>query len=131
MSYNITLLDAHFHINTVEISPQAEAHVSNIPLAVNHQGHFELTNYAMFSKSHQRKQELIEKLYDPLMTIDSFINAFEYAPLFVSSYDDAFGTLYTAVYNPQLRAMEYRWPHHLRVYQSFEYFEEKELWVSY
>jgi len=131
MAYNITVLDASFHINTVEVSPFSEPSVSHIPLAVNHQGDFELTNYAMFSHSHERKQELIEKLYDPLINIDSFINAFEYAPLFASDYKKGFGTLYTAVYNPQLRAMEYRWPHYLRAYQSFEYFEEKDIWVTY
>jgi predicted choloylglycine hydrolase len=131
MSYNITILDTSFHVNTIEVSPYASASVSHIPLAVNHQGDFELTNYAMFSRSHERKQELIEKLYDPLITIDAFINAFEYAPLFASNYQDGFGTLYTAVYNPQLRAMEYRWPHHVKTWQSFDYFQEQEIWVNY
>jgi len=131
MSYNITVLDANFHVNTVEVSPYSSASVSQIPLAVNHQGDFELTNYAMFSRSHERQQQLIEKLFDPLINIDSFINAFEYAPLFASDYQEGFGTLYTAVYNPQLKAMEYRWPHNLKAYQSFDYFEEKELWINY
>lgn len=131
MAYNVTVLDANFHINTIEVAPFSEANVSHIPIAVNHQGDFELTNYAMFSQSHERKQALIEKLYDPFINIDSFINAFEYAPLFASDYAKGFGTLYTAVYNPQLKAMEFRWPHSLRAYQSFDYFEEKEIWVTY
>ncbi len=131
MAYNITLLDAYSQVCTLELAPHSPAVISHIPLAVNHQGDFELTDYAIFSRSHERRQRLIEKLYDPMITIDAFINAFEYAPLFVSGYDEGFGTLYTAVYNPQLKAMEYRWPQHLRVYQSFEFFEEKELWVNY
>ena len=131
MAYNVTVLDAAFHVVTVELAPSTEPTVSHIPLAVNHQGDFELTTYAMFSPSHERKQTLIETLYDPLVNIASFINAFEYAPLFASDYDKGFGTLYTAIYNPQLKAMEFRWPHYLRAYQSFEYFEEKEVWVTY
>lgn len=70
------------------------------------------------------------KLYDPLSSVESFVNAFEYSPLFAANYAQGFGTLYTAIYNPQLRAMEYRWPNHLRMYQSFAYFEEYELWVD-
>ena len=58
-------------------------------------------------------------------------NAFEYSPLFATDYENGFGTLYTAIYNPQLKAMEFRWPHYLRAYQSFDYFEEKEIWVTY
>lgn len=131
MAYNVTILDEYSHVNTVEVSPFSPPNISHIPLAVNHQGDFELTNYAMFSRSYERKQEIINKLYDPLINIDSFISAFEYEPLFASNYSDGFGTLYTAVYNPQLKAMEFRWPYQTRVYQSFEYFEEKEAWVNY
>ena len=46
-------------------------------------------------------------------------------------FANAFGTLYTAIYNPLFRAMEYRWPYHVRMYQSFEVFIEQTLWVSY
>ncbi|MBF0198824.1 MAG: hypothetical protein HQL32_14000 [Planctomycetes bacterium] len=131
MAYNITLIDAYFDVATVELSPVDSPKVSHAPFAVNHQGDFDLGNYAMFSRSFERKQTIIDRLYDPLMSIESFIDGFEYAPLFATDYDNNFGTLYTAVYNPQLRAMEYRWPYHVRMYQSFEVFNEQELWVNY
>ncbi len=130
MAYNITLLDAHYQVTTVEVSPSGKPQVSHRPLAVNHQGDFALTNYAMFSKSYERKQAILDTLFDPYITLESFINAFGYAPLWSSDYESAFGTIYTAVYNPTLRAMEYRWPYHVRAYQSFEAFEEKDLWVT-
>lgn len=130
MAYNITLLDANGQVRTVELSPFANPNVTYKPLAVNHQGDFALTNYAMFSRSHERQQFIIGKLYDPLSSIESFVNAFEYSPLFSSNYAQSFGTLYTAIYNPHLRAMEYRWPNHLRMYQSFAFFEEYEVWVN-
>lgn len=130
MAYNITLLDVHGQVRTIELSPFASPNVTYKPLAVNHQGDFALTNYAMFSRSHERQQFIIDKLYDPLSSIESFVNAFEYSPLFSSNYAQSFGTLYTAIYNPHLRAMEYRWPNHLRMYQSFAFFEEYEVWVD-
>jgi predicted choloylglycine hydrolase len=131
MAYNVTFLDAHFNLNTIEISPISPPEISHKPLAVNHQGDFELTNYAMFSKSHERKQAILEHLYDPYVSLEAFINSFEYAPLWVSDHEDGFGTLYTAVYNPSLRAMEFRWPYHTRMYQSFAAFEERDMWVAY
>jgi predicted choloylglycine hydrolase len=130
MAYNVTLVDAYGQVRTVELSPFTEPAVSAKPLAVNHQGDFEMTNYAMFSHSYERQQNILNKLYDPLSSLESFVNAFEYSPLFSNNYAQGFGTLYTAIYNPQLRAMEYRWPQHLRMYQSFAYFEEYDLWVD-
>lgn len=130
MAYNITVLDAYGQVRTVELSPFTSPNVTYKPLAVNHQGDFALTNYAMFSRSYERQQFIINKLYDPLSSVESFVNAFEYSPLFTSNYAQGFGTLYTAIYNPQLRAMEYRWPNQVRMYQSFAFFEEYELWVD-
>jgi predicted choloylglycine hydrolase len=130
MAYNVTLVDAYGQVRTVELSPFTEPKVSAKPLAVNHQGDFEMTNYAMFSHSYERQQNILNKLYDPLSSLESFVNAFEYSPLFSNNYAQGFGTLYTAIYNPQLRAMEYRWPQHIRMYQSFAYFEEYDVWVD-
>ena len=130
MAYNITLLDAYGQVRTVELSPFCSPQISYKPFAVNHQGDFALTNYAMFSRSYERQQFIIGKLQDPMSSVESFANAFEYSPLFASNYTQGFGTLYTAIYNPQLRAMEYRWPNHQRMYQSFAFFEECDLWVN-
>lgn len=130
MAYNVTLLDAYGQVRTLELSPFSAPNVTFKPLAVNHQGDFELTNYAMFSQSYERQQFLLSKLHDPLATIESFVNAFEYSPLRATHYAQGFGTLYTAIYNPQLRAMEYRWPNRVRMHQSFACFEPSELWVD-
>ncbi len=124
MAYNVLLLDSYSQIRNVEISPFTEPVISYKPYAVNHQGEFALSNYAMFSRSYERQEFIINKLFDPLTSIESFIDSFEYSPLFSTNYTQGFGTLYTAVYNPQLRAMEYRWPQHIRMYQSFAAFEE-------
>ncbi|MFA6064108.1 MAG: C45 family peptidase [Gallionella sp.] len=130
MAYNITLLDAYGQVRTVELTPLSVPKITYKPLAVNHQGDFELTNYAMFSRSYERQQFIIARLNDPLSSVESFVNSFEFNPLFATNYAQGFGTLYTAIYNPQLRAMEYRWPNHVRMYQSFSFFEEYEVWVD-
>ncbi|HGX92424.1 MAG TPA: hypothetical protein ENK35_03825 [Candidatus Tenderia sp.] len=131
MAYNITLLDAGHNVSTVEINPNNLTRVSHIPVAVNHQGEYELSNYAAFSKSYERKKFLIDKLYDPMINIESFIDSFEYTPLFSDNYEEGFGTIYTAVYNPTLRACEFRWPYGVRRYKSFTHFEEETFWVTY
>ncbi|MBT4838319.1 MAG: hypothetical protein HON94_13345 [Methylococcales bacterium] len=131
MAYNVTLFDANYTVNTVEINPGQMTRVSHIPLAVNHQGDFELSNYAIFSKSYERKKFLIDKLYDPLINIENFIDSFEYAPLFTDNYQEGFGTIYTSIYNPTLKATEFRWPYGVRRYKSFVNFEEEAFWVNY
>lgn len=130
MAYNVTVLDAYGQVRTVELNLLSESRVGSKPLAVNHQGDFELSNYAMVSHSHEREQSIMGKLFDPLCNVESFVNAFEYSPLFSASYAQGFKTLYTAIYNPQLRAMEMRWPRLQRMYQSFAHFEECSLLVE-
>lgn len=130
MAYNITLIDASFIVKTVEITPGKQNQVSNIPLAVNHQGDFMLSNYSIFSKSMERKQFLIDKLYDPWQSVESFIENFAYAPLFTQNYGQGFGTLYTAVYNPALKACEFRWKG-FQKNQSFNHFNQEKLYVYY
>jgi predicted choloylglycine hydrolase len=130
MAYNVTVLDAHSQVRTVELTPGSAAKVCSKPMAVNHQGDFELTNYAMVSNSHERHHAIMGKLCDPQCNVEAFANAFEYSPLFCTGYTQGMGTLYTAIYNPQLRAMELRWPRRQRMYQSFAHFEECDLWVE-
>ena len=130
MAYNVTVLDANGQVRTLELTPFSNPKVTHKPFAVNHQGDFELTDYAMFSHSYERQQFIVGTLYDPLSSIESFVNAFAYSPLFSSNYAQGLGTLYTAIYNPQLRAMEYRWPNRLRMHQSFAVFEEYNVLVD-
>ena len=130
MAYNITLLDASGQVRTVELSPSRTPNVTQKPYAVNHQGNFQLSNYAMVSHSNEREQFIISKLGDPLSSIASFVSCFEYGPLFATNYTQNFGTLYTAIYNPELRSVEYRWPNRMRMHQSFACFEEHQFSVS-
>lgn len=131
MAYNITAVDAYTNVQTIQLTPYDEPRVSACPFAVNQQGGFDLNSFAIFSNSSEREQTIKELLFDPLVSIESFIGAFEYAPLFTSDYDNAFGTLYTSIYNPFLRAAEFRFPGDIRFYQSFAQFIEQEFFVTY
>lgn len=131
MAYNITLIDKWNHVVTLELSPGARPVVSRRPFAVNQQGDFDLNNYALFSNSEERMQAIKDVLFDPLVSIESFAAAFSYAPLFSVDYKNGFGTLYTAIYNPFLKASEYRLPGGVVFYQSFEHFVETETFASY
>jgi len=130
MAYNITIIDSESVVKTVEIFPGNSNNVSHIPLAVNHQGDFVLSNYAIFSKSMERKRTLIEKLYDPWVTAESFVDSFAYAPLFTDNYSGGFGTIYTAIYNPFFRAAEYRWKG-INKHVSFTNFYEESFYINY
>ncbi len=131
MAYNITFMDAQFHVSTIEISPSSPPEISHKPFAVNHQGGFSLNNYATFSKSYEREHTLITQLSDPNTTLESFITAFQYAPLWNTNEDPNFGTVYTAIYNPSAKAVEFRWPHQIQCTQSFARFEPKDMEVHY
>ena len=131
MAYNITIVDKLSHVVTVELTPSDNPKVINRPFAVNQQGDFDINHYALFSNSSERSQTIHELLFDPLVSIESFITAFGYAPLFSSDYDNNFGTLYTAVFNPLLKACEYHFPNTQVVYQSFDHFIEQDLYVTY
>jgi predicted choloylglycine hydrolase len=129
MAYNITLIDSINHVVTLELSPFEDPIVLARPFAVNQQGDFDLNNYAMFSNSQERQQTIKELLFDPLVSIESFVTAFSYSPLFSTDYDKNFGTLYTGIFNPFLRACEFRLPDGTIIYQSFENFIEQEFFI--
>jgi predicted choloylglycine hydrolase len=131
MVYNVTLLDAWNHVVTVELSPVEKTTVLARPFAVNHQGRFNLNSFAIFSNSEERERAVSELLFDPMVSIESFTAAFSYDPLFSTDYKNRFGTIYTAIYNPFLKATEYRWPGDIRIYQSFAHFTESEFYVSF
>jgi len=116
---------------TLELSPYDEPKSSPRPFAVNQQGGFNLNSYALFSNSEERQQVIKELLFDPLVSIESFISAFSYSPLFSRDYDKGFGTLYTSIYNPFLKACEFRFPGEITIYQSFAHFIEQDFMVAY
>ena len=64
------------------------------------------------------------------MTAERFTQGFLEPPLFSRQYKKAFGTLYTAQYDPVERAVTFRWPGQ-EWRQSLDAFQEGELRVRF
>lgn len=123
MSYNVTVLDAEGAFRTLYLTPDRPAVVRQIPVATNHQGRIEWHQHARATLSVERERFLFARLADSDGTVEDLLAAFARAPLYSPHYRRGFGTLYTAVYRPAARAIEFRWPHfHWR--QSFDEFDE-------
>jgi predicted choloylglycine hydrolase len=110
MSYNVTVLDARGKHVTVYVAPDREAIISKAVVATNHQERVEWERHAEFTGTLERERFLLSKIDGPKESAEQFIGSFLKSPLYSTAFDEGFGTLYTAVYHPQRRAMELRWP---------------------
>ncbi len=123
MAYNITCLDKSGAYLTAYVSPDRETMVRNLAIATNHQRQIEWHRHARATATLERERYLFFRLTDPKMTERKLANAFLRPPLYSSSYENGFGTLYTAIYRPTRGIVEYRWPEGAWR-QSFDRFEE-------
>ncbi len=98
--YNLTLVDAAGEAVTAFVGPDRAVGTS-APVATNHQERVDWPEYARATRSVERRAALCE-----LTGADALLAP----PLYVTDYDRGFGTLYTAIYRPDGRSLEYRWP---------------------
>ncbi len=130
MAYNITALDAKGDFVTGYLSPGRDPVLRRWPIATNHQEKVEWKEYARATSSQAREQFLAERLGDPQETSDALAGRFLEPPLFNERYDRALGTLYTAVYSPVRKEVEYRWRGR-SMRQSLRTFREGELTLEF
>jgi predicted choloylglycine hydrolase len=112
LSHNLTIVDRHGGVITAYLSPDREPIFREFPAATNHQGIVEWPEQAKATRTIERERRIVELLDDSDLDASGFVDAFLRAPLFNTDYSSGFGTLYTAVYRPQERVAEYRWPAH-------------------
>jgi predicted choloylglycine hydrolase len=129
MSYNLTILDSNRHFSTVYLSPDRPAAIVETPIGVNHQHSIEWDDYAAVSATLQRQHFLEECLYNPQETSRTIKQKFLQTPLYNTNFERGFGTLYTAVYDPDKRACQMRWPGRKKLF-SFTDFDEQKLQVN-
>jgi predicted choloylglycine hydrolase len=110
LAHNLTLIDRDGALLTAYLSPDREPIFRAFPAATNHQGIVEWPEQARATRTIERERCILRLLHDPDTTSESFEDAFLRAPLFSTSYDSGFGTLYTASYRPAESAADYRWP---------------------
>jgi predicted choloylglycine hydrolase len=110
MSYNVTVLDANAATLTAYLTPDEPAEFSFAPLATNHRGAVpEYPEIARSLRSVERRAGLVE-LSARRPGPEELAAAFLSPPLYRTAFSRAFGTLYTALYRPELGCVEYLWP---------------------
>ncbi len=110
MSYNVTVLDAKYHHNTVYLAPDRHPQISDVPVATNHQGHVEWSKHARFTATVERERFLLNRLNQHPESEKRFIDAFLRPPLYSTAFKSGFGTLYSAVYRPDKKQLQLLWP---------------------
>ena len=130
MSYNVTVVDGagcHF---TAYLAPDRAPHFDDDRVATNHQREVEWERHATAVRTEERHRFLTERVADDGETADRFVRRFLEPPVFSQAYGKGFGTLYTAVYNPAEKTVEYRWRNHVWR-QSFDEFDEGAVTIRY
>jgi len=110
MSYNVTVLDASGKFATAYLRPDQPALIRAVPYAANHQEDIEWEQHARATATLARERFLYSQLRGGARDADAFIESFLRPPLYSSAFASGYGTLYTAVYRPLERSVEYRWP---------------------
>jgi predicted choloylglycine hydrolase len=110
MSYNLTVVDAGGAAFTAFVAPDSAPEFSDAPIATNHRGQLpEYPERARRLRSVPRRDHLSTLLAaDP--GPDDLAAAFLADPLYNREYSAAFGTLYTALYRPAEKVVDFRWP---------------------
>lgn len=129
MSYNLTILDSRKNFATVYLSPDRPPAITDTPIGVNHQLTVEWNDYAVVSATLQRQKFLEECLFNPTETHRTIKQKFLQPPLYNTNFERGFGTLYTAVYDPEKRNCELRWPGRKKKF-SFTHFDEEKLQIN-
>lgn len=109
MSYNVTVLDADGQFATVYLAPDRKPVLTHASVATNHQKRVEWDSHARATKSVERERLLLHKLSLHRPSRAEFISAFLRPPLYSLAFDQGFGTLFTALYQPSERALELYW----------------------
>jgi predicted choloylglycine hydrolase len=109
MTYNVTVVDRADEHFTAFLGPDREPGFSRQPFATNHQEHLDWPQQVHATHSVERDSVLAGLLARPV-DLESLVARFGEPPLYSTTYELGFGTLYTAVYRPTDLSIEYRWP---------------------
>ena len=110
MYYNLTMVDASGSAVTAYVGPDMRPEVSYDPVATNHRGRTpEFPDHARRFRSVER-QDVLTSAVERGAGVEEAAQAMLGPGVLSHDYDNAFGTLYTAVYRPLRGEVEYRWP---------------------
>ncbi len=106
MSYNLTLTDRSGKAVTAFLAPDRPAIVQNRRWSTNHQLGVELLGHGRFSATLERAEILSNLVTDANPTAAELTNVFLTGPVFVTNYEEGFGTVFTSLYRPEARTVE-------------------------
>ena len=110
MSYNLSMVDQAGRAVTAFVAPGQQPELTDATVATNHRGRTpEHPDHARRFRSVERQDVLIRALAEGV-TADELGDRLLRPPLHSTDYENAFGTLYTAVYQPSAGVVEYLWP---------------------
>jgi len=109
MSYTISIIDRAGEHTTVFVNPDRPAEAVDRLVSTNHQHQVEWPRHATATRSVAREAALRTALEGGAKA-EAVVTAFFRPPLFQTSYDKGYGTLYTALYRPQDASCELVWP---------------------
>jgi len=124
MSWNVTVVDSSGLFKTILLSPDRQTIVTDAAFTTNHQETIDWPENALFSNTFERSHFLENLLLEKNLSANKMCNAFLQPPLYNTLFDQGFGTLYTAVYNPIEGTVQLRWPHE-EIVVSFTDFKEE------
>jgi predicted choloylglycine hydrolase len=124
MAYNLTLLDRSGAFTTAFLAPGKVPKFKSDPCATNHQAVIHSKRYAIFTRTVERANFLGNRLAQPKTSSASLLSDLLSPPLYARSWSRGFGTLYTAVYDPQQLKLTLVWPgmrqsHALKNFKEF------------
>lgn len=108
MTYSVTVVDKSGSSATVYIAPDRTPEIVPHRGATNHQAAVEWHEHARATNTVERGHAL-QQAIESARSLDELVAAMLEPPLFQSSYDRGYGTLYTAVYQPQAASAELVW----------------------
>jgi predicted choloylglycine hydrolase len=107
-SQNVTLLDRSGAFATVFLGPDRAPAVTADRACTNHQERVVWAQHGAMCRTVERRDALSRLLAKPGLTLDGLVESFLASPLYSRSV--GFPTVYTAVYRPAERQVDYLWP---------------------
>ena len=130
MSYNVTIVDKKGVIKTVMLAPDRKPKSCNTAFATNHQGKVDWPENALFNQTVKRYNFIDKYLKSKNICSEELAKAFLHPPLYHTKFSKGFGTLYTAVYQPENLRMKVLWPNKA-MEKSFDFFKEEKVTIKY
>jgi predicted choloylglycine hydrolase len=110
MAYNVTVLDRNADVATIFVAPGVPPQVTRLPVATNHPGTTpEDPEHARRFRSVERQDALLRAL-DSHPDVSTLVQHFLREPVYNNSYEEGFGTMYTAAYQPTKGVADFVWP---------------------